>query len=66
MPECSRCGEDFDLGSARRSIGRRYGAGTYDDYYDDGDVCADCAIEEISCDVATGKEIMDLMGRDWD
>lgn len=66
MARCERCGVEFDLGDAKRYIGRRYGAGTYDDYYSDEYVCEDCAIEEISCDYATGREIQELMGDDWD
>lgn len=63
---CSCCGKTFDLTSARRKIGRYYGAGTYNDYYPNGDICTDCAIAEISCDVATGEEIAELMGDSWD
>ncbi len=66
MAICSRCGNEFDLSYARRSIGQGYGAGTYNDYYPDGDVCEDCAVEEISCDYATGAEIKELMGTSWD
>lgn len=66
MAICSRCGDEFDVSSARRSIGRRYGGGTYDDYYPEGDVCEECAVEEISCDYATGEEIKELMGYSWD
>lgn len=66
MAKCVRCGCEFDVSSARRSIGRSYGAGTYDDYYPDGDVCASCAAIEVSTDVATGEELMELMGDSWD
>lgn len=58
MPICSRCGEEFDLSFARRSIGRSYGAGVYNDYYPDGDVCESCATEEISADYSTGADIL--------
>ena len=60
------CGCEFDVSEARRSIGQKYGAGVYNDYYPDGDVCRECAIEEISCDYATGAEIMELMGTSWE
>lgn len=66
MRICERCGEEFDLTSAKISIGRSYGAGVYDDYYPDGDVCMECAIEEISADYATGAENIELMGTGWD
>lgn len=66
MRICSRCGDEFDLSSAKRSLGRSYYAGVYDDYYPDGDVCKECAIEEISADYATGAEIIELMGTGWD
>lgn len=65
MAKCVRCGCDFDLSSARRSIGRSYGAGTYDEYYPNGDVCVSCATMQISGDVGVGEEISELMG-DWD
>ncbi len=66
MARCVRCGEEFNLSTAKRSIGCRYGAGTYDDYYPDGDVCEDCAIEEVSADYATGEGLKDLMGTLWE
>lgn len=66
MSECRMCGCEFDVSEARRSIGQMYGAGVYNDYYPNGDVCRDCAIEEISCDYATGAEIMELMGTSWE
>ena len=55
MAKCVRCGCEFDVSSARRSIGRSYGAGTYDDYYPDGDVCASCAAIEVSTDGTYGR-----------
>lgn len=66
MATCCRCGNDFDLSSARRSIGCRYGSGTYNDYFPEGDVCEACADEQISCDYNTGAEIIELMGTGWD
>jgi hypothetical protein len=67
MAVCKFCGCEFDVSDVRRSIGRRYGAGVYNDYYPDGDVCESCAVEEIGCDYATGAEIKELMGIDsWD
>ena len=66
MKTCSRCGRSFDLSSAKRSIGRWYGAGSYDDYYPEEDVCKDCAVEEVGADYATGQDIINLMGTGWD
>lgn len=66
MAICSRCGREFDVSTARRSIGRSYGAGTYNNYYPDGDVCEYCATEEVSADYATGQELIELMGTGWD
>lgn len=60
MATCCRCGYDFDLTHARRVIGGRYGAGTYDNYYPDGDVCEECAIEEIAPDYSAGLDLMEL------
>ncbi|GLG90758.1 hypothetical protein [Sellimonas catena] len=39
MPICKFCGEEFELSDARRRIGRSYGAGIYNEYYPNGDVC---------------------------
>lgn len=66
MAICSYCGSEFNLSNARRSIGQRYGSGTYDDYYPDGDVCESCAISEIGADYAEGAELIDLMGTGFD
>lgn len=66
MQVCSRCGAEFDLTRAKRRIGRLYGAGIYDDYYENGDICDNCAIEEISADYAEGEEIIKNMGSGWD
>lgn len=66
MSTCKFCGEEFELSGVRRRIGRSYGAGIYNEYYPDGDVCERCAVEEISCDYATGAEIKELMGISWD
>ena len=65
MAKCAICGRKFDLEHARRVIGASYGAGTYNDYYPDGDVCECCAIEEISADWNAGAEIADMMGSQW-
>ena len=45
MPICKFCGEEFELSDARRRIGRSYGAGIYNEYYPNGDVCESCAVE---------------------
>ena len=65
MAICSICGREFDVSTARRSIGRSYGAGTYNDYYPNGDVCEYCATEEVSADYAAGGELKELMGDSW-
>lgn len=68
MANCYFCGSEFDVSYVRQVIGIRYGAGTYDEYYPDGDVCLDCATGEIGADHAAGEEIIELMGPsfDWD
>lgn len=66
MAKCKRCGCEFDISSARQSIGHSYGAGIYNDHYPEGDVCEDCAIMEISADAGTGSELIELMGSGWD
>lgn len=65
MTVCSICGCEFDVSTARRSIGRSYGAGIYNEYYPNGDVCEYCANEEVAADYATGGEIKELMGNSW-
>ncbi len=64
MAKCSWCGKEFDPSEARRSIGRRYGAGTYDDMFPNGDVCKECAETEVSGVMGIGEELMEDMG--WD
>ena len=63
---CSLCGREFDLSTVKRIIGHEYGAGTYNDYYPDCDVCLFCATEQIGADWATGAELIGLMGTGWD
>lgn len=65
MAICVRCGREFDVSTARRILGRNYGAGTYNDCYPDGDVCEDCALDEVSGGYATGAELKELMGSSW-
>ncbi len=66
MAKCCRCGAEFDVEFARRSIGQSYGAGVYNNYFPSGDVCIDCATLQVSADFGVGQELMDEMGRDWD
>ena len=66
MPICCMCGEEFSLSTARRCIGRRFGAGTYDDEFPDGDVCEECASEEIGSNMAEGASVMECMPYEWD
>lgn len=64
---CERCGNEFELGDARRIIGRRFGAGCYNDFFPDGNVCEDCAREELGTAEAEGAEIMSCRPyEDWD
>ncbi len=60
MATCSSCGCEFNVSDARRMIGRRYGAGSYNDEYPDGDVCGDCALEYLGAAWATGEEVLNL------
>lgn len=66
MKKCNICGKKFDPEYARRSIGQMFGAGVYDDYYPEADVCRDCAREMIAGNDAEGAEIIELMGSGWD
>lgn len=65
MAKCVECGCEFDVSRARRVVGARYGAGAYNDYYPDGNVCEDCASDVIGADYSTGAEIKSLMGDSW-
>ncbi len=62
MATCSVCGSEFDVSTARRSIGRKYGAGEYDDFFPEGDVCIDCANDLFGEWQAAANELRDLMG----
>lgn len=66
MATCLRCRTTFNLIYAKRRVDHLYGAGIYDDYFPDGDVCDKCAIEELSCDYGTGEEEIGNMGSGWD
>lgn len=66
MKECKYCGKEFDVTYARRLLGRRYGAGAYNDEYPDADVCENCATEYIGGAYATGLEIQGWLDREND
>lgn len=65
MAVCWMCGREFDVAEARRAYNRRYGAGTYDDEYDQ-DVCKECALDYAAENMAAGARVMGLMGTGWD
>ena len=65
MATCCFCGKEFDPSYARRSMGKRFGAGIYNEYFPEGDVCENCAFEQIGTDYAEGAEIAELMGDSW-
>jgi len=65
MAICSQCGCEFDVSYARRVIGHRFGAGMYDYEYPDGDVCEDCASDDMGAASGTWEEMKTLPG-DWD
>lgn len=66
MKICSICGVEFDPGNVKRKIGRMYGPGTYSDYFPDEEVCASCAIVEMSPDYGSGEDQIEDMGSGWD
>ena len=69
MARCIRCGNEFNVTTARRILGRYYGSGVYNEYYPDGDVCESCAVSEIGGDFEAGEEAMELAelsGYEWD
>lgn len=59
---CARCGHVFNISEARRLTDKRFGQGIYDDYFEDNDVCKDCAFEDLSAAAATAEELEELMG----
>lgn len=67
MKTCPRCGEDFDQEHAKHKINRIYGEDVYESYYysEEEEVCAECAMLEISADQGVGKEIAEDMGYGW-
>lgn len=65
MAICSQCGKEFNLTTVRRIMGGRYGAGIYDDYFPEGDVCDSCADDVLGPDYSTGVKIQELMGDSW-
>ena len=66
MTTCICCGREFDVSYARRSLGRRYGAGTYDDYCPEANDCEICLSEEVGADYSAGAQLIELMGTGWD
>ena len=62
MKTCPRCGDDFDPDSARNKINRIYGEDVYENYYysEEEEVCAECALREISADYGTGEELAEI------
>lgn len=66
MAVCERCGVEFKLSNAKKSIGKKYGAGAYDEFIEPWVLCADCASDEIGTYDAYGEELMELMGDSWD
>ena len=66
MAECSNCGEYFSVSRARRVLAARYGAGAYDEFCPDCDMCEDCVLDEVGAAWAEGAKIAELMGDSWD
>ena len=66
MATCSRCGDEFSVSTARRSIGQKYGSGIYDEFFPNGDVCEDCADDELAEAKGAGSDAMDEMDWEWD
>ena len=62
MAKCVYCGKEFDVTHARKVLGRKFGAGTYDEYCPEADQCEDCLWSEVSADYNTGAEVIRLMG----
>lgn len=65
MAICSECGCEFDISEARRVFGALYGAGTYNNWYPNNDVCPYCARSETDDFMEAGAEIAELMGDAW-
>ncbi len=65
MLKCTRCGEEFDLTKAKRSIGQIFGKGSYNKYCTDGVLCKECAKAEISMFYCLRAELNVLMNMDF-
>lgn len=67
MKTCPRCGEDFDPDYVKNKIDRIYGEDVYENYYyaEDEEVCAECAMLEISADQGVGEELAEDMKSGW-
>ena len=66
MKKCVYCGQKFDLTSVKRSCGQKYGAGSYDEFFPDGDVCQSCADDTLGSALAAGREMQYYVYRDND
>lgn len=44
---CYMCGKEFYIKDARNTIDRRFYISTYDDFYPEGNICDECATNEI-------------------
>ena len=66
--KCAWCGKEFDLTHVRRVFGQIYGAGVYDEDYneDDNKLCLDCALEDWGAPMATMESYRKDMGPNWD
>lgn len=58
MAICSMCGNRFNLSKTRQEYYDEFaGDPDYDEIYEDGDVCADCAIPDTHGNMAIGMAI---------
>lgn len=63
MKSCGQCGADFEVDDARSEFDVEFdGDPTYDDIYEDGGVCGDCAIAETSSNIDHGAAIEMMNG----
>ena len=62
METCSECGREYDVSTARRCIGQLYGAGSYNVYVPEGDLCEECAMCLLGTYESAGAEVLELSG----
>lgn len=66
MAKCAWCGKKFNVSNAREEYNTAFeGDIDYDEQYEGGDICADCAIADTESNMSVGRAI-DMVNGDED